>query len=119
MAERRTPSRIRVGPLFIEHWFKKRLPPTPTLQAGFMLRCYGKGEQITRAMGQIVGNLRAAIFTAVDRKGREFPQFSSGRTHESIPCAPWTRRSALSGSPRLRQNLIQRARQLPRSLVVV
>src|SRR5271165_1283477 len=47
------------GPLFIEHWFKKRLPPTPTLQAGFLPRCYAKGNEMTRAAGQIVGNLRA------------------------------------------------------------
>src|SRR5208283_4291651 len=47
------------GPLFIEHWFKKRLPPTPTLQAGFLPRCYAKPEGMTRATGQIVGNLRA------------------------------------------------------------
>jgi hypothetical protein len=34
--------------LFIEHWFKKRLPPTLALQAGFFLRCYGKGKGMTR-----------------------------------------------------------------------
>ena len=64
---------------------KKRLPTTPTLQAGFLLRCYGKGEQITRAMGQIVGNLRAAIFTTADREGREFPQLLRFAEYSDIP----------------------------------
>ena len=34
VAEHRTPNR-EPGPLFIEYRFKKRLPPAPTLQAGF------------------------------------------------------------------------------------
>jgi hypothetical protein len=30
---------LRVESPFILHWFKNRLPPSPTLQAGFHLEC--------------------------------------------------------------------------------
>ena len=37
------------GPLFIEHWFKKRLPPTPTLQAGFLSQMLWKSRRDDKA----------------------------------------------------------------------
>jgi len=37
------------GSLFIECWFKKRLPPTPTLQAGYLSGYYEKRRTIASA----------------------------------------------------------------------
>src|SRR5271166_6611010 len=53
----RTPSR---APCSFEYRFKKRLPPAPTLQAGYWLRCYEKAGWMARGTAQIVGNSRAA-----------------------------------------------------------
>ena len=55
MAEHRTPN-PEPGPLFIEYRFKKRIPPAPTLQAGYWLRCYEKAGWMARGRKQIVGN---------------------------------------------------------------
>src|SRR5271166_1900816 len=59
MAEHRAPNR-EPGPLFIEYRFKKRLPPAPTLQADYWLRCYEKLGGMARGREQIVGSQLAA-----------------------------------------------------------
>jgi hypothetical protein len=35
---------VRVRPRSFKHWFKNRLPPSPSLQAGFHFGCYGKKQ---------------------------------------------------------------------------
>jgi hypothetical protein len=39
---------LRVESPFIRHWFKNRLPPTPTPQAGFQVWMLGKAEEIRK-----------------------------------------------------------------------
>src|SRR5271166_6060593 len=95
------------GPLFIEHWFKKRLPPTPTLQADFLPKCYAKGEGMTRAAGQIVGDLRGLVEKLYTRKHQHH-----GFTRHRSFGAP----RVLSGDPRssrpscICQHFVKRAR---------
>src|ERR1700680_2218824 len=46
---------VRVESPFIQHWFKNRLPPSPTRHAGFHVGCEAKLPFLGRARPQKVG----------------------------------------------------------------
>jgi len=43
---------LRVGSPFIPHWFKNRLPPSPTWQAGFSVSMLGKSREKRKSTSQ-------------------------------------------------------------------
>src|SRR5215469_12892745 len=74
MAEHRTPNRYTSrAPCSFECWFKKRLPPTPTLQAGYLWGCYEKLPSMARGRG---------------RKTKEFYSFDKEKIASELKLSP-------------------------------
>ena len=96
--------------LFIEHWFKKRLPPTLTLQAGFLFQMLRKSERDDKGWEANIWRITCK------KEGNEGDVRGAFRRFTKAPCG---RTASLSCAPPFLQNLVQRAGQFTCPLVVI